>query len=230
FNISRDHKGDPDESPALAVVPAAKQRESLDFVCNMVLQDSVFQFDPALLARLAPNRWDHWGSSQSSLNVPVHDWILSGQLQILSRLFSSGVLNRVHEGQLYVKPGDDLFTLDEIYTKVTCAVWSELNQDLDSVLKENKPFLSSHRRDLQRAYMQYILLDQVLNPSFALPMDARAMAWSTVNGLKAKIDSVLNKLNENPSLKMDGLSLAHLKEIQARIQKAQDSNLFMQTY
>ncbi|MBD3268026.1 DUF5117 domain-containing protein [bacterium] len=225
FYIHRDHKGDPEESYPLDHVSAPKQREALKFVCETALSDEIYQLDPELVARLAPNRWDHWGSNTpSSLDVPLHDRILVGQLQIISRIFSSGVLQRIHNGRMYVKSGGEIFTIDEIYTNVTDAVWSELEKDIKGNYSSKKPFISSLRRDLQRTYLQYILMAHTLNPSYALPQDARSIAWNTLKSLKTKLDDTLEKIEEeNGESEVDALSLAHLRETQARIDKALDA-------
>ena len=232
FYVNRDQKGDPEESPALEVVPAAKQRESLAFVCNTAFSDDTYGFGPELISRLTPNRWDHWGSSTPSrLEIDIHQRVLTGQMRIIARLFSSRVLQRVHEGSAYFGEDEDIFTLDEIYNDVSNAIWSELGQDVDEgPWSSKKPFVSSYRRDLQRSFLKTVLLRDVLNPSSMLPQDARAVAWVTLGGLKSKIDSVLEEVGDNSDTDLDALSLAHLKESQTRIAKALESAYSVTNY
>ncbi|HKQ20201.1 MAG TPA: zinc-dependent metalloprotease, partial [Candidatus Eisenbacteria bacterium] len=52
--LNRDHRGDPDERPALVPVAADKQREALKWICEEVLSSRYFQFEPELLQKLAP--------------------------------------------------------------------------------------------------------------------------------------------------------------------------------
>ncbi len=223
FYFNRNHKGDPGEKPVFEIVPADRQREALRFVCDDALSDAAYDFDPKLLARLAPNRWDHWGSTAPfRMDVPVHDFVLSGQLQVLGRMFSPDVLNRVHDGTLYVEDGGDVFTLDEIYREVTEAVFSELDQDVTSKQwSGSDPFISSYRRDLQRAYLKYVLLDHVLDPSYNLPQDARSVAWSTLRDLRDRLLPVVRASKSASPL--DALSAAHLEEALERVNKALDA-------
>lgn len=223
FYFNRNHKGDPGEKPVFDIVPAARQREALRFVCEDALSDTAYDFDPKLLARLAPNRWDHWGSeSPFRMDAPVHDIVLSGQLQVLSRIFSSNVLNRVHDGMLYIEDGGDVFTLDEIYRDVTDAIFSELGQDPTSKSwSGSDPYISSYRRNLQRAYLKYVLLDHVLDPSFNLPQDARSVAWATLRDLRDRLLPVVRASKSDAPL--DALSAAHLEESLERVNKALDA-------
>jgi len=223
FYFNRNHKGDPGEKPVFDIVSADRQREALRFVCDEALSDAAYDFDPELLARLAPNRWDHWGSiAPFRMDAPVHDMVLSGQLRVLSRMFSSSVLNRVHDGMLYVEDGGEVFTLDEIYTEVTEAVFAELDQEASS--KEwsgNTPYISSYRRNLQRAYLKYVLLDHVLDPSYNLPQDARSVAWATLRDLRDRLLPVVRASKSDAPL--DTLSAAHLEESLERVNKALDA-------
>jgi hypothetical protein len=223
FYFNRNHKGDPGEKPVFEVVPAKRQREALRFVCDDALSDAAYDFDPDLLARLAPNRWDHWGSvAPFRMDTPVHDMVLSGQLRVLSRLFSSSVLNRVHDGMLYVGDGGDVFTLDEIYREVTESVFAELDQDVTSEKwGGGNPYVSSYRRNLQRAYLKYVLLDHVLDPSVNLPQDARSIAWATLRDLRNRMTPMVRDSKSDAPL--DAMSAAHLEESLERVNKALDA-------
>ncbi len=46
---ARDHRGDPDARPALATVPAARQREALAFIADAAFGERAFNFRPELL-------------------------------------------------------------------------------------------------------------------------------------------------------------------------------------
>ncbi len=60
-SVSRDHKGDKDARDPVIPLKAAKQREALAFVSDQILTDRAFKFSPALLRKLASDRWYHWG-------------------------------------------------------------------------------------------------------------------------------------------------------------------------
>ncbi|MDP7638420.1 MAG: zinc-dependent metalloprotease, partial [Candidatus Hydrogenedentes bacterium] len=223
--FNRNFRGDPDERPVFDVVGYEKQHDALKFVVEEALSDDAYDFDPEMLSRLAPNRWDHWGStSPFRLDVPIHDRILQGQARILGRLFSTSVLNRIHDGAMYVADGADIFTIDELYGSVSEAIWSELDQNAgEKEWSAKDPFISSYRRDLQRYFFKYFLLADVLNPWPGMPQDVRSVAWTHLAKLQGRIDNVLEKLDADVDRSLDALTAAHLRETQARIGKAMDA-------
>ncbi len=223
--FNRNFRGDPDERPIFDIVGYQKQHEALKFVVDEALSDDAYDFDPEMLARLAPNRWDHWGStSPFRLDVPIHSRILQGQARILSRLFSTSVLTRIHDGAMYAQADTDVFTIDELYGAVTEAIWSELAKDTDEREWSAKdPFISSYRRDLQRYFFKYFLLEDVLNPWPGLPQDSRSVAWTHLGKLQRRIDTLLEDLDADDDRSLDALSAAHLRETQVRIAKAMDA-------
>lgn len=230
--VHRNHRGDPGERPVLEVVPYEKQIEALDFVCEQALSDKAFDFDPEMLARLAPNRWRHWGSrNPSQMDVPIHDMILRGQLMILGRLFSARVLSRISDAGLYVKAGDDIFTIANLYRTITGAIWSELDEDIRGAEWSGKnPFVSSYRRNLQRSYLKFFLLEDVLNPWPGLPQDARSVAWATLTKLKQNVDDLIEELDAATGVELDALTDAHLRESQVRMEKALDAAFSVRNY
>src|SRR5205814_2242878 len=71
---SRDHRGDPNSRPPFVAVSAARQREALAFIADAGLGENVYQFRPALLNKLAPERWWHWGVnpfSEGRIDFPL---------------------------------------------------------------------------------------------------------------------------------------------------------------
>ena len=100
--ISRDHRGDPGERPALVNVPAARSATRWP---SSPTRDSARRptgSDPDLLSRLGPDRWSHWGSSPygARADFPVHDWALNQQGGLLSQLLDPAVLARIRDAEL----------------------------------------------------------------------------------------------------------------------------------
>ncbi len=232
FSVNRNHRGDAGERPALEIVPAAKQREALEFIGETALSGGAYSFDPEMLSRLTPDRWNHWGSGMTSqIDLGLHNRVLAGQLRIVYRLFSSKVLARVEESALYVEEGEELLTIADVYGTVTEAIWSELGNAIDGeAWSASRPFISGYRRNLQRAYLKYTLLSHVLNPPSSLPQDARSVAWMTLRTLSEDLDALLEKVENDPSVELDALSNAHLLETQTRIEKALDAAFSVQNY
>ena len=231
IDVSRNHRGDKDERPALKFISGGRQREALTYLSEEVLSSGAYDFDPALIAKLGPERWDHWGStSPSRMDLGLHDRVLSGQLRVIYQLFSSGALNRVQESSLYAANGEVPMTIGEIYDKVTDGVWSELSQDVDaSQWNAANPFVSGFRRNLQRAYLKYVLLNHALSPSSSLPQDARSSAWMELTGLAKRLDGVLAKF-DGGNASLDSDSEAHLRETRERIRKGLDAAFTLDTY
>ena len=57
----RDHRGDENGRLPFVPVPAAKQREALEFIKEHALSDKAFDFSPDLLNSLAITRWSGLG-------------------------------------------------------------------------------------------------------------------------------------------------------------------------
>src|SRR4030095_658342 len=62
---SRSHRGQPGAVVALQPVPAAQQREALAFLAQNAFSADAFAVSPALLNRLGPDRWSHWGVGEN---------------------------------------------------------------------------------------------------------------------------------------------------------------------
>src|SRR5919106_40542 len=126
---SRDHRGDPNARPAFSDVPAARQREALAFITHAGLGEEAYRFPPALLNRLAPERWFHWGANpftEPRIDFPLHDWAVAFQGTLLDLLFDAGVLSRLRDAELRAERGTPVVTIPELFARLTGAAWSEV--------------------------------------------------------------------------------------------------------
>ncbi len=218
--VHRDHKGDANARAPFVVVPAAKQREALQFIVDQVLAESAWQFDPQTLNYLAPGRWGHWDSDEFDfrLDFPTHDTINRFQTLTFSLLYNPWTLKRMHDAELKVPAGEDTVTVPEMFQGIRKAVWSELDRPgLDSgAWTERKPMISSIRRMLQREHLEFVVT-MALGPAWQamMPADVGALAWDNLRELSADIDRVLAAANN-----VDGYSRAHLRDTRARIEEA----------
>jgi hypothetical protein len=216
--VHRDHKGDPDARPPFVMVPAARQREALDFVIDHVLSDRAFTFDPGLLNKLAPGRWRHWDSDtyDSTLEYPVHDRIAATQYWVLFHLTNPFTINRLYDAELKVPAGEEAVTVPELLYRTTKAVWSELTGSLeDRKFTDREPFISSLRRGLQRQHLRIMLNILLSDPGASMPADAHAVVRAALKGLSAQIGDVLEQ-----GTKLDPYTHSHLDECKSRIDKA----------
>ena len=219
----RDHRGDENGRLPFVPVPAAKQREALQFIKEHALSDKAFSFSPELLNSLAITRWSDWGGdSWNSLrfDYPVHDVILRNQSLILERMLYPAVLSRVQDAELKFPKGGDAFTLPELFSGITDAVWVELGRDAGAKQWSNSDaFISSFRRGLQREHLKQ-LIKLVLEADSGTPEDARSLARLHLGQIRSKIQRVL----QNARGTLDDYSFAHLEESQVRVEKALDAS------
>ena len=223
----RDHRGDENGRLPFAPVPAAKQREALQFLKEYALSDSAFNFPPDLLNSLAVTRWSDWGSSSGGstrLDYPVHQVILWNQIFILERLLYPNVLARIQDTELKFPKGETVFTLPELFSGITDAVWVELNRNVGEKQWSNTDaFISSFRRGLQREHLKQ-LIKLVLDADSGTPEDARSLARRHLGQINTRIQGVL----QNAQGRLDDYSLAHLEESQVRVTKALDASFQVQ--
>ena len=219
----RDHRGDENGRLPFVPVPAVKQREALQFIKEYALSDKAFTFSPELLNSLAITRWSDWGGdswTSTRFDYPVHDVILRNQTLILERMLYPSVLSRVQDAELKFPKGEDAFTLPELFSGITDAVWVELGRDAGAKQWSNSDaFISSFRRGLQREHLKQ-LIKLVLEADSGTPEDARSLARLHLGQIRSKIQRVL----QNARGTLDDYSFAHLEESQVRVEKALDAS------
>jgi hypothetical protein len=223
----RDHRGDENGRLPFVPVPAAKQREALQFLKEHALSDKAFDFPSDLLNSLAITRWSDWGRASWSsprFDYPVHDVILSNQALILERLLYPTVLSRVRDTELKFAKGEEAFTMPELFSGITDAVWVELKQGPGEKQWSNTDaFVSSFRRGLQREHLKQ-LIKLLLEADSGTPEDARSLARHHLELINSRIQNVL----QNARGRLDDYSLAHLQESQVRVAKALDASFQVQ--
>jgi hypothetical protein len=213
-------------------VSLLKQRQALTKLQEYVFDENAFSFSPQLLNKLAPSRWEHWGSSvpNNRLDYPIHENILKFQSAVLRSLLHSDRLNRLQDIELKTLPGQAL-SIPELFDTLQTGIWTEVLTP-----GEPKP-ISSIRRSLQREYLN-ILLEMILGTTNT-PEDGRTLAWYELRQLQKAIDVRLKQLGEQhvagvPSLgatanpegeSLDIYTLAHLEASGDRITKALNAQL-----
>jgi hypothetical protein len=224
--IHRDHKGDPNERPPVQPVPAAKQREALDFVCDGMFGDGTFRFSPEILNYLAAGRWSHWGSydTQDDPEYPLHDTILQLQMMTLFDFLNPRTLTLIGDAEARVAPDVDAITIPELLAKLTDAIWSE-TKDFPATgsYTNRKPYIGTVRRSLQHEYVGQIIDLALEDSSGWSPQSARTQAWQQLEKLRAQIAGVLAKAGSGEP-KLDDYSRAHLQETFQRISKALEAS------
>ena len=210
FNRSRF--GDEIGRLPFEAVSLADQRKALDLIRRNVFDEKAFQFSPDLLNKLAPSRWNHWGTMTSSfkLDYPVLDRLLMLQTRTLVELTNADRLTRLTEGEL--KNPAQTLTIPELFNTLQSSIWSEIFNPTDRVR------ISVVRRGIQRQHMN--LMIAIALREYEAPEDAQTVARYGMKQLRNALTIALKKTDSN-----DIYTLAHLEETRDRLTKAIDSPL-----
>jgi hypothetical protein len=222
----RDHVGDPNGRSPYVPVPAAKQREAMDFLKTYAFSEKAFQLPPGLVNKLAIERLPgldfitYFVGSQR-MDYPWHDQVLNLQRNVLNRMFHPVTLGRMLDNELRFAANEKAFTMADMFSGLDAAIWSELGTPAAKV--------SSLRRNLQREHVRQ-LIRLVMRPAPAPagiggppvgvvipipptprpPEDATTLARASLVNLQAKIRQALSTVT-------DAITRAHLQETNARI-------------
>lgn len=210
--MSRVERGQPGEKPPVEPVPAAKQRDALEFLSQRVWAADAFAAPAAMLERLAPNRWSQWGMGPSLFvgrqDYAYNDRVLAIQTTLLDATLAGPLLGRMREAE---SRSADSYRLAEHFDRLTKALWGEVG-GLPGALKSLDG--TGTRRELQRAFVDR-LASMVVAPSASAPDDARALARLSLS----RIDQRCARSLALPGA-MGDATRAHLMEARARIKRA----------
>ena len=217
--VHRDHKGDPNARPPLAVVEPKKQREALDFLEQQVFGPEAYQFPTKLYNYLAPTFWRHWGMEGAiRADFPIHETVLHAQEMVLIQLLSSNTLGRLIDSEMKVPAEQDVFTAAELLRRLTASIFRETEKLQEGKFTDRTPAISSLRRGLQQAYFQR-LSELAMGNTFA-PTDCQTVAYAELEALEGRVKQVLAGKAE-----LDTYTRSHLTELAARIRKVLDARL-----
>ncbi len=229
----RDHVGDPNGRPPYTPVPAAKQREALEFLRNNAFSEKAFQLPPGLLNKLAIERQQGLDFLSyflvQRIDYPYHDVVLNLQRNVLNRLYHPVLLNRVLDNELRFAPNEKPFTMADLFKGLDSAIWSELDSGTARI--------SSLRRNLQREHLKQLIrltmrpappppggapvgIVLPIPPTPRPPEDATTLARANLVNLQAKIKQALTR-----GKLTDPTTKAHLEETQARITSSLQAQL-----
>lgn len=213
-HVSRHHKGDPGAKLPFVAVPAQTQRAALATLVDRVFSEESLRFDPALLSRLAPNRYSHWGvrgSLTPPVDFPVHEWTATYQEMILDQLLAAPKLARMIDTGARLPAGEKPFAVSELLGTLTGASFSE-------ILGTAKP-VDSFRRNLQRMVVHRyadLLFARGEDPA---PPDARALARFELERIAAAADKAL------AGKALDVETRAHLGDLRRTIGRSLDAQV-----
>lgn len=218
--VHRDKKGDPNGRPPLEVVPAAEQREALQFVVENAFRDEAFGLTPELLRHLTTDKWlDDSSRAMDDSNWPVHDRIMAIQASTLTMILNPTTLGRVFDNEMATPAGEDALTLPELFATLHDAIWSELQKEPEATYTARRPLISSLRRNLQREYLERLI--DLSMPEGWPGASHKPVATLALNQLR-QLNEEIGRFLAAETGRLDPYTRAHLTEAQVRIQQALD--------
>jgi len=220
-----DAKGTPGARTPIEDVSAADQRRALAYVMKNVFEDESFGLTPELVRHMGKEYWwDPEGMTEltQDASYSVHDLVGGLQATGLSLLLNPVRLRRVHDNEFRTAGSTDAFTLAELLTCVSDAIWKECKSAPSGSYSAASPLCSSFRRNLQWEHAGR-LIDLVLVKDAPSPA-VRAITTLAAQELR-RIDSLAKDAlsGETQSRTLDPISKAHLAELRTRIAKALDA-------
>jgi uncharacterized protein DUF4953/uncharacterized protein DUF5117 len=214
---SRAHRGQPDATDPLVPVPAAEQRAALAFLGERAFAPDAFRIAPALLNRLAQDRWAHWGMPNGwggtpfRLDYDLGNRVATVQKALLEGLLEPALMARVREAE---SRSAEPFRLSEHFDRMTGMIWSEVN---DGAPARVRALAGPHtRREIQRAYVDR-LAGLMVSPPAGTPDDARALARLQLMRIDERSARAL-------AIELPDDVQAHLLETRARIRRALEAS------
>jgi hypothetical protein len=208
---ARPHKGDGSDEFPMMPVPAAKQREALNFIIENGFAPDAFALPPGMMNLLADNKIQDWQNPMyvygRRFDFPLTGWVGAIHNALLLRLLHPMLLQKVVEVEYKV---DDPYRLSELFSSLTNAVW------YGNMTPSGRTAVM--QRNLQRIYL-HRLIQMTVAPVGGTPHEAVALARLHLTRLDSRIDDALAQ---------QGLSdeaQAHLVESKSRIDRALDAEL-----
>jgi hypothetical protein len=213
-------RGDPGETGPFTHVPAAEQREAMDFLAQNAFSAQAFDIPASLLDRIGKDQqWD-WGNNLFNYgrqDYPFLNRVLSIQVASMNGLLDPALLSRLREQEARVP---NAFRVQDLFARLTGAITSELGV-AGSFPAQTARYAAldrpNTRRALQRAYVDR-LAEMIVNPPANAPEDAPALARLHLT----RIADAAQRGLASPALGSDTVR-AHLMELRARSRRALDA-------
>ncbi|MDR0391400.1 MAG: zinc-dependent metalloprotease [Planctomycetaceae bacterium] len=212
---NRDRRGDPAGRSPIQVVDAKTQRESLDFLCKTVFAPNSFSIPAELYNRFGEELWLQDGRMVGASYVDIRLVFLTARLDILTQIMDTQTLARISDAQFRVKNKDDVFTVEELFEKLSKTIFKELYAIGEEEFSNKKPAIDIQQRDLQSFYIR-LLASYELKPTSRL--HGSPIAMSQLTELSNKIAEVLDG-----EAKIDIGSKLHLENLKSQIDKVLNS-------
>lgn len=188
-------------------VSAEAQRRAMSFLQKYVFASDAFELPAEVHNKLQPERFsDFTGSSwrMPQIDYPFHARVLSIQNNALGYAYNPLVLGRLVNNTERYAPGEEAYTMYDLFTDMRGAIWTELDATQD---------INSFRRQLQLLHLKR-LTQIYLMDSPVFPSDARTLAANDLDAIQGSAQKSLQ------SGSVDNMTRAHLKEVLRQIESA----------
>jgi hypothetical protein len=223
--LSRNKKGDPDEVDPVRPIEADLQRRALRLVINASMPDEAFGLTNALLRKMTLDKWYDGGGMRNisrDETFPVHDRIAGIQATALTQMLNPQTLGRIYDNEFRALPEEDVLTVPETMGMIRDAAWLELGNTPEGDCSDRKPYISSLRRNLQRAHLdRLIALSMPGNGFGSASTPVSNLSRMQLRDLQTQIELVLQR----DGRRMDAYSRAHLSETTSLIGRALDAQI-----
>ena len=196
--------------PLIAPVPAARQREALNFVVGELFSSNSFKFDPKIMSRLGIDQLDRISArAVTSTDFSLAQSVLGVQRGALDALMSESLAARMADAEHKVDNPKSLMSFADVQTRLNAAIWSELRDG-----KTSGRDVDTLRRNLQREHVKRIA-SGLLRPSTAGGgADAPAVNRMVARQLESDLRAALNVGG------WSGMARAHLEDSLALLSEA----------
>jgi len=209
---SRAHKGDPGAPSPFTPVPAAEQRDAMNFLADRGFSPTAFDVPSAVLSKIGKEQNFDWGNNLFAYgrqDYPFVQRVQQIQAVTLGGLLDPALLARLREQETRMPQP---FRVQDLFTSLTNSIMSELGVAGPAKLAALDGPMP--RRELQRNYVDR-LSDMVAGTTPGVPEDAAALARLNLT----RIADACQKDLVAPTPKSDTVR-AHLMELRARAKRA----------
>ena len=207
----RDHIGDPNGRVPFVPVAAADQRRAMTFLRDYIFAPEAFSLPADLWNKLQPERLPDFQFAvytTPQVDYPIHQMALAAQNAVISRMYSPYILGRLLNNLERYKPGDDRYTMQDMFTDMRKMIWSELDGPTN---------VNSFRRQLQLSHLNQ-LMGIYLGSTMVYPHDAITLAANDIDILESGAKRAV------ASSAVNDMTKAHYKEVLRQIAAAKSAS------
>ncbi|MCH2138990.1 MAG: zinc-dependent metalloprotease [Phycisphaerales bacterium] len=223
--LSRNKKGDPGEVDPVRPIEAEQQRRALTMVIEYTMPDEAYGLTPELLRKMTLDKWYDGGGMRNisrDETFPVHDRIGGMQTTALTQVLNPQTLGRIYDNEFRALEGEDVLTLPETMALIRDAAWTELQNGPAADCSNRDPYISSLRRNLQRAHLDRLVYLSLPGNGFgSASTPVSNLSRMQLRDLQTQIDLVLQRDGQ----RMDAYSRAHLGEASDIIGRALNAQM-----